>query len=454
MTDTLWESFRDKRVLLLQGPVGPLFWRLSKLLHAAGAEVHKVNFNGGDLVFYPLRSINYSAPLEGWPHYLSELLTELDIDVILLFGDCRAMHRIAREVAKERGVGVGAFEEGYVRPNHITLERSGVNGYSSIPRERDFYLTMPEQECPPEKDVGDTFWYAAMWATLYYVFSALLRPLFRHYAHHRPLTLLEAWPWIRSGWRKWFYGRKERGIVDYLTGAGSKRFFLVPLQISTDSQIQHHSEFGSVTRFVRSVVESFARCAPADTMLAIKHHPLDRGYHDYCSLIRTLAGEFKLGDRLLYMHDQHLPTLLNNARGAVVINSTVGLTALWHGLPVRVCGTAVYDIDGLTYKGSLDEFWCAAESFKPDMALFARFRTYVIRQTQINGNFYRGDFANGTSGPFAWVRRNAAPAQPPRLATIADACSVRSAEPPAAAAQTDSWDAAAGAALLRQRSVR
>jgi capsular polysaccharide export protein len=451
MTHTIWESFRDKRVLLLQGPVGPMFWRLSKLMHAAGARVYKVNFNGGDLAFYPLRSINYRGSLESWPQYLGGLLAELEIDVILMFGDCRRMHRVARDVARQLGVSVGAFEEGYVRPNHITLELSGVNGYSMIPREQDFYLSMRQEECPPETAVGNTFWYAAMWATLYYVLSDLLRPLFPHYTHHRRLTILEAWPWIRSGWRRWSYQRRERHVLEHLTGARSRQFFLVPLQISTDSQIQHHSDFGSVPLFIRCVVESFARCAPAETILAIKHHPLDRGYHDYQALIRTLAGEFNLGDRLLYIHDQHLPTLLNHARGAVVVNSTVGLTALWHGLPVMACGSAIYDIDGLTYQGPLDEYWRAADSFRPDMDLFHRFRTYVIRQTQINGSLYRGDFAGVRSPSFAWVTRRVS-APPPLKIAASNASAVRGVEPPAPE-ESGAWDDANGAALPRRASV-
>src|SRR5207253_3330067 len=48
MSEARPEALRGKRVLLLQGPVGPFFRRLAARLRAAGAEVHKVNFNGGD----------------------------------------------------------------------------------------------------------------------------------------------------------------------------------------------------------------------------------------------------------------------------------------------------------------------------------------------------------------------------------------------------------------------
>ena len=44
-------EFRNKRVLMLQGPVGPFFARLGVDLTHAGAVVFKVNFNGGDWLF-------------------------------------------------------------------------------------------------------------------------------------------------------------------------------------------------------------------------------------------------------------------------------------------------------------------------------------------------------------------------------------------------------------------
>ena len=39
-------------VLLLQGPIGPFFSRFSKELSERGFNVHKVNLNGGDKLFY------------------------------------------------------------------------------------------------------------------------------------------------------------------------------------------------------------------------------------------------------------------------------------------------------------------------------------------------------------------------------------------------------------------
>jgi capsular polysaccharide export protein len=385
-----WIEFRGKRVLLLQGPVGPFFWGLARALEAAGAEVHKVNFNGGDCLFYPTGAAHWRGSLEDWPGHFEKLLQGLDIDVVLLFGDCRPIHRTARKIAHGLGVKVGVFEEGYVRPNHITFEEYGVNGNSRIPRSPLFYRNLPRQPSLPEQEVGSTFWHAALWAISYYVASALMHPVFRRYRHHRPLTLREAFPWVRALARKWSYGWSERGVLEVLKGPLSKRFFLVPLQIPFDSQVKEHSDFDSVEQFIGYVVASFACNAPNDTALVIKHHPLDRGYHDYTHVLRDLAAHHGLAGRLVYIHDQHLPTLFNHMRGAVVINSTVGFSALSHGAPVKTCGVALYDMPGLTFQGDLDAFWREAQTFQVDRELHDSFRSYVIDQTQINGSIYRG----------------------------------------------------------------
>ncbi|MET5116120.1 capsular biosynthesis protein, partial [Burkholderia pseudomallei] len=59
---------------------------------------------------------------------------------VLLFGDCRAIHRPIHEIARASGVRVHVFEEGYVRPLWITMERHGVNGRSLLPRDPGYYL--------------------------------------------------------------------------------------------------------------------------------------------------------------------------------------------------------------------------------------------------------------------------------------------------------------------------
>ena len=71
-------AFRNKRILLLQGPLGPFFRRLASDLEGVGAEVFKVNFNGGDWLFYPSKSINYRGGIEDWPEFFERLFVKAE----------------------------------------------------------------------------------------------------------------------------------------------------------------------------------------------------------------------------------------------------------------------------------------------------------------------------------------------------------------------------------------
>lgn len=385
------QSFQSKKILFLQGPVGPFFRNLAWDLQNAGASVYKINFNGGDWFFSPKGSVNYRGSASNWGDFFSDFLAKHHIDTVILFGDCRDYHRIAHGICDQLGVEIGVFEEGYIRPDYITFEDFGVNGYSLISRDTTFYRTLEPAAFtrPKSTPIGNTFWYAAWWAFLYYLFSALFVLFFRRYQHHRSLSPWEITYWIRSIWRKQWYKIKEAGIGQKAVTTLSKNYFLVPLQISTDAQVRDHSEFSSVEHFIERVMSSFSAHASPEVSLLIKHHPLDRGYHDYEQFIKRLAHHHNISERVYYIHDQHLPTLLDHAQGVVVINSTVGLSAVHHNTPLKVCGLAVYDMEGMTYQKSLDSFWKNAKEFTVDDDLYNRFRGYVINQKQINGSFYR-----------------------------------------------------------------
>jgi len=85
-----------------------------------------------------------------------------------------------------------------------------------------------------------------------------------------------------------------------------------------------------------------------------------------------------------------LNALLEKAAGVVVVNSTVGLSAIQAARPTIVLGRAIYDLNGLGYQGTLDTFWMDAlkPENKPDDKLFRAFRDSLITLTQVNGDFY------------------------------------------------------------------
>jgi capsular polysaccharide export protein len=237
----------------------------------------------------------------------------------------------------------------------------------------------------------------------YSVANILGKAFFPHYRHHRPLGLAEGACWIRAAWRKWYWRYRERNVFRRLHEVEARRYFLAPLQVFNDAQVTAHGPVRNVSSFICQVAESFARHAPADTLLVFKHHPMDRGHTDYAPLIHQLSQSLGIADRILYVHDLHLPTLLQRTQGVVVINSTVGLSALCHGAATLTLGSAIFDLPGLTFQGSLDDFWRAARTARPAPEQVQRFKQYLIARTQINGSFYRAlPGCDGRAG-LAWA---------------------------------------------------
>ena len=410
MIDGGLSRFAGHTVLLLQGPMGPFFSRLANDLRQAGATVQKVNFNAGDALFYRRGAHAFRGTIDQWPAALELLIDRWQVDVVLLFGDCRPLHRVAREITLRRDLELGVFEEGYVRPDYITLERFGVNGHSRLPRLPGRYRRDDRLAPDSPERVGNAYWHGALWSVLYAAAATLGRRAYPHYEHHRALDAAEALRWLRGAWRKACLALRERGLQERLTVADSGRYFLVPLQVRGDAQIRNHSPYPDVAAFIEAVMVSFAGHAPPESLLVIKHHPMDRAHGDYSRLIRRLAKQLGLGDRCLYLHDQHLPALLSHARGVVVINSTAGLQALHHGRSTKVCGKAIFDVEGLTYRGDMHSFWADAPSFKPDQELLRQFHEFLVASTQINGNFYRRLRDSPLASGVFWTPAGATPA--------------------------------------------
>ena len=116
-----------RRFLFLQGPHGPFFHRLSRMLRAAGAQTWRVGFNAGDRAFWftPSTYIPYRGTAEDWPDTFKALIADKQITDIVLYGDTRPIHAEAVEAAKAAGLTVHVFEEGYMRPYWVTYERGG-----------------------------------------------------------------------------------------------------------------------------------------------------------------------------------------------------------------------------------------------------------------------------------------------------------------------------------------
>jgi capsular polysaccharide export protein len=382
-------SIKNKHILFLQGPMGTFFKKLDYVFRKQGAYTSRIGFNMGD-EFFSCRD-NYT-PFRGtpeeWPEYIEKYLRKEKVDMIFLFGDCRYYQRIARRTAYENNIEVFVFEEGYLRPHYITLEKFGVNGFSHLPRAASFYEQLQLHDIPAPQHAKQSKTKMVISAIIYYGLSNLFAYRYPHYRHHRDFSALrEAFYGIRGLWRKGLYRVTERNCLPMIENSLSKRYYFVPLQTHNDFQILQHSNYRSIEKFIIEVLESFAHHAPKETYLVFKHHPVDRGRKNYSRFILEQADLLEIKHRVYIFHDVYLPSCLTNALGTVTINSTVGLTSIGYGIPTITLGNAIYDIEGLTNKGiSLRKFW--HQHKKPDKTRYEKFRQYLVEHTQLNGSFY------------------------------------------------------------------
>ncbi|RYZ04767.1 MAG: capsular biosynthesis protein [Myxococcales bacterium] len=376
-----------RHLLLLQGPAGPFFARVARQLAGAGARVTKVNFNGGEDLYYRGRNVvRYRGSVEQWPQFFEALVKEHAVDGVVLFGDCRPLHRAAVERANSLSLQVFVFEEGYLRPDFVTLERGGVNGHSRIPRDPAFYEQVTPQAESPYPPIQHAFLKSALHTAAYATAAAALRPLYPRYRHHRDIRPVpQAAFWLRGAVRRALHAVRDRELARQLETRALGPYFFVPLQVHLDSQLGH-SGYASIEDFIREVVETFAEHAPKDHALVVKLHPMDRAYRDYGALLSELTQRHGLRGRLHYVDVVNLPAALRGARGTIVINSTVGLSSLTHGTPVKCQGTAVYDLPGLTHQGSLASF--LREPAPVDRALYKRYRHWLRETNQLRGSVW------------------------------------------------------------------
>ena len=375
-------ALTGRRFLIVTAPFGPFAGRLADAIAARGGTVVRMIFNAGDLLSW--RRPNGRAFRDGpdvWAARLPELAA--GFSDLVIFGEGGPYNHAVVALAKAGGPRVWVLENGYFRPDWITLEQGGVNACSNLPRNRADYGD-PVAEAPPPRPLGRILPYHVLNITVHHLVQVPGRLLFPRYA---PAYTAPAWLQCAG-----HIGRYLRGLIaspracdaDAIAARGA--YFLVCLQREGDTQLLRYSRLPDNAAFLAGVMTSFARSAPPEARLVVKNHPLDPGLLDLRRVTRSLAVERGLASRVEFIDGGQLADLCRGSRGLVVNNSSAALSALGFGTPVKVLGQAFFDFEGLTDQQPLDGFWTSPAA--PDPDLFRRFRATVIARTQINGSFH------------------------------------------------------------------
>lgn len=376
--------------LFLQGPLGPFFWRLARRLRQRGHRTLRVNFNGGDLYDWPLpHARSFRGGIAEWPAYVLDLAKREGVTDVVLIGDCRPLHLAAADTLTmwNPAIRIHVYEEGYIRPDWVTLEDRGVNARSTMPRTADVIARLPEAHMPRYGvHLGASTVRMGFRAMFSYFAMFALSGIFRRYEHHRPDSALrEAGLWLRRlGSRNERQHRAQLREAELLGGGHS--YFLALLQLNIDKQIVFHSPFANMRDYMERVCQSFAAHAPKDHLLVVKSHPLDNGRDHHEADLMAISQRLGIAERLCFIDGGDLIRLIEGCTGVVTVNSTAGISALHRSIPLIALGNALFNVEGLCHQEGLDSFW--TKPAPVDQALYQCWRNMVARRSQVNGNFY------------------------------------------------------------------
>ncbi|WP_394178100.1 capsule biosynthesis protein [Yoonia maritima] len=382
----------QRNFLFLQGPHGPFFRQLGRMLRAAGAGVHRVGFNAGDRAFWghAPNYIPYRGDQDMWPETLAQIITTRQITDIVIYGDTRPIHAEAVKQAKTAGLKVHVFEEGYLRPYWVTYERSGSNGHSELMNitvdQMRTRLAQGATDIPtPPSHWGDMRQHI-FYGALYHWFVMFRNSGYPQFRPHRALPIRREAILYSKRLLLMPFLAAHRAYATQRIKAGGYPYHIALLQLEHDASFQAHSSFEDTHAFLKVVIDGFAAGAPAHHHLVFKAHPLESGQSPLRRMIRELSQSKGIRDRVHYVRGGKLAVLLDQARSAVTVNSTSGQQALWRGIPLKIFGTAVYSKPEFVSDQPLPAFF--ANPTRPDAQAYRDYRQFLLQTSQVPGGFY------------------------------------------------------------------
>ncbi|WP_157961649.1 capsule biosynthesis protein [Acuticoccus kandeliae] len=379
---------QSRRVLLLQGPPTPFFSVLERAFADQEIPVRRVLLHAGDALRASYKGIPYRGTLAEFEPFLDALMGDEAITDVIYFADRIPYHRIAERVATRRGAIPYAVENGYLRPDWLTLEPGGMGAYSRFPAERA-QIEAIAADAPP---IDDSIHFRHSFASeAFFDVSYTLTRLagsggYSHFERDRPNHPLKEYiSWLPQLVRRQIARARAPTQMRRVT-TESKPFFLFPMQLQEDYQIRHNSPYQRLADLVHEIFSSFARSAPRETSLLVKIHPLDNGLENWQRTLKRAKRDYGLTGRIRMLSAGSLPEMLHHCEGVALVNSTVGIYSLRAGKPTKSLGAAIYNLPGLTDPQPLDDFW--QQPKKPDLDYVDAFVRALAKATQLKGSFY------------------------------------------------------------------
>lgn len=248
-------------------------------------------------------------------------------DAVFVWNGERSRGAALARSARELGVPTLIFEHAPI-PGRMTIDASGVNAKSSVPRDPDFFR---------------------QWG-----------------ASHPPVDWRQAGETLRA--------RKARKPSSAAPAEIPHNYIFLPLQVATDTQILLNGRWvPSIREMLLAAIRQIDRL-PEGWALVVKEHPSCRVKN--ADVLRDFAQP-----RLVVSAAEDTFALVRGARGVLTLNSSVGLQSFFFDKPVCVLGEAFYRQPGLVETADseteLGEQFSRAGDWQFDPALRGAFMSWL-----------------------------------------------------------------------------
>jgi len=341
----------------------------------------KLSKNIKTLYTETLRKIDNQEPSEDNFIYMAryiaftrKYLLNNKIELVMMHNDLRWQHALAIEICKELNIKYLVTERGIFRPNTTTVDFKGVNGYSNLPKGKEFYknsdikvkkLKNYKVSKTLNLKINIRFSFFILLNKIGNIFNLNSNIKNKSYSLSYYINLL-----IKQKFSK------SNNIKIKLP----KKYIFIPLQVNTDTQILIHSDFKNMQEFISKVENDFYSL-DSNLELVFKIHPMEQGIVDYTFDERSIVIQSDTNE------------LIQNSEFLITINSTVGFEAIQQKKKVMVLGKAFFKIEDISVCSS-------KESFKQDLQnlllndiildgeAIDKFVEYLKYEYQVNGNLF------------------------------------------------------------------
>ncbi len=254
--------------------------------------------------------------------------------VICIWNGHRLPEMAVRLAAKGLDIRIAYFENGLL-PNTTTMDFNGVNAFSSLPRNKEFYL-----------EYGQGKGSLSLAAT-----SLVVRN-----DHKRRKTI-------------------EHGDLE-----SNLKYIFVPFQVNFDSQVIINSpRVNSMDVFYETLLNTIELIEDKDIVFVIKEHPSDA---------KVYSELHNKHPRIIFTNN-NTEDLIRNAWAIITLNSSVGIEAAMLEKKVIVLGNACYAVDGMmlsvTPENELVDAINSLVVWEPDLDITRSFFSYLTNEYCLPG---------------------------------------------------------------------